>query len=204
MSAPGNVALLEPVATAGVQQADRALSSMAGRQIRLAVGGGFRFIPWAELPALDRRPSTPSVASHVAVSGDAAGHALLVLPPETCQLLLSQLFGGRPDEYGEPIGQDLWLSYFAEMGNIVCNAFLNALGDASGLRLTPGPPSVAYETAATLLAEMAVVGGAEIDELLILDTELNPDVGPVPGRFVLLFDEASLARLLAGLAGGRK
>ena len=95
------------------------------------------------------------------------------------------------------ISDELAASALAEAGNVSCGAFMNALGDATALRLEVTPPAVVEDMRGAIVdsvvAEIALLG----DEALVIGTRFAlPQLDSLDVRFLVVPSPETLDALL--------
>lgn len=177
----------------GLADASRAISSLTTGQIQL----NSPQLTWVQLSSMPRIAGVPDsvvVAVYLGIEGDLEGHLMLLFTEEAAcrivDLLMDQPLGTTPAL------DDLALSALAETGNICGSSFLNAISDRTGLRVVPTTPAVVIDMAGAILESVVTDLYMNGDEVLMVETGFN---GLVPGHFLLMPNQDSMARLLAAL-----
>jgi chemotaxis protein CheC len=177
----------------GLADASRAISSLTTGQIHLNAPH-LTWVQLNEMPTIAGLPETVVVAVYLGIEGDLEGHLMLLFTEEgACRivdLLLGQPMGTTPAL------DDLALSALAETGNICGSSFLNAISDRTGLRVVPTTPAVVIDMAGAILESVVTDLYMNGDEVLMVETGFN---GLVPGHFLLMPNQDSMAKLLAAL-----
>lgn len=177
----------------GLADASRALSSLTTGQIHLSPPQ-LTWVQLSEMPQIAGVPDSVVVAVYLGIEGDLSGHLMLLFTEEgarrTVDLLLGQPLGTTPEL------DELALSALAETGNICGSSCLNAISDRTGLRVVPTTPAVVIDMAGAILESVVTELYMNGDEVLMVETGLN---GLVPGHFLLMPNQDSMARLLAAL-----
>jgi chemotaxis protein CheC len=177
----------------GLADASRAISSLTTGQIHLNAPH-LTWVQLSEMPRIAGLPESVVVAVYLGIEGDLQGHLMLLFTEEgacrTVDLLMSQPMGTTP------VLDDLALSALAETGNICGSSFLNAISDRTGLRVVPTTPAVVIDMAGAILESVVTDLYMSGDEVLMVETGFN---GLVPGHFLLMPNQDSMARLLAAL-----
>jgi chemotaxis protein CheC len=180
---------LGELANIGSGTAGTALSSMIGRAVDISV---------PSVRAMDIQDAVDATgdadrevrATLVPIKGDLEGSALLVFPPADAAVLCRML-GTDPD------GED-GASALAEIGNILCSSYLNALGQMLGMELEPCPPETAWDLLGAIVASVLLAQG-EIEEALVLDSELLVEGASCGLSFMLLPSGQGVGDLLGRL-----
>jgi chemotaxis protein CheC len=184
---------LQQMVEQGLADASRALSSLTTGQIQLNAPQ-LTWVQLNEMPRMAGVPDSVVVAVYLGIEGDLDGHLMLLFAIDsacrTVDLLLGQPMGTTPEL------DDLALSALAETGNICGSSFLNAISDRTGLRVVPTTPAVVIDMAGAILESVVTELYMNGDEVLMVETGFN---GVVPGHFLLMPNQDSMAKLLAAL-----
>lgn len=141
-------------------------------------------------------PETEVVGIYLMVGGDIAGHIMLLFPVAGALEMVNLLLGadGQHETF-----DDLSLSALGEIGNIVGAAFLNHLGNDTGLTLQPSPPLVVLEMAGALLDTLLTEIMSQDGDIVIVDAAFFDQARAASGLILITPDPRSLERLLASL-----
>lgn len=185
--------ILQAIVTRALADSSDSLSSMTTGQIQLQPPR-LSFLPLMSAPGIAGGPTTVVTAVYLAMEGDLRGHLVLLFSQSSSCGLVDLLLG-------QPIGtttelDQLGRSALAEAANVCGSAFMNAIADRTGLVVLPTPPIVVQDMAGAVLqpvvADLSLTG----DEALVIETGFN---GQVPGHFLLMPDQDSMARLIASI-----
>jgi chemotaxis protein CheC len=190
---------LHPLVIRALGHAGASLSEMAGVDIQV-ISSSIDLVSLADVPATDGLPGEAVVAVYVAMLGDGQGHVLLLMDDAVARELAGLLLCEDPSTL--VISDEMTASALAEAGNVTCSAFMNVVGDASGLRLDVTPPAVVYDMRGAILdsvvADIALLG----DTALVIGTRFympTRDLQDVQGldvRFLMIPSPATLGELL--------
>ena len=98
---------------------------------------------------------------------------------------VSQNLLGQDLGTNEALGE-MEISALGEMGNIVGSFFLNALADATGLKLRVSPPSVMMDMAGAILDAILAEVMSDVDEALVMQTSYGTEDMQINGTFLCL------------------
>jgi chemotaxis protein CheC len=180
---------LGELANVGSGTAGTALSRMIGRPVDISVPA-VRAMDVADAVGVAGDGGREVRATRVPIVGDLGGSALLVFPPDDAAALCRML--GT-----DPGGED-GASALAEIGNILCSSYLNALTQLLPMELEPCPPEAARGPLGAIVAR-ALVAQGETEEALVLDSELLVEGAGCRMSFLLLPSGAGVGDLLARL-----
>lgn len=129
---PMQIDALTEIINIGIGRAASSLSEIIGSHILLNVPQ-LELLPFDELPRLaDKLGSSPVSSITQGFSGDFAGSAALLFPPESAVRLVSLLTG---EEISQSVLDTLRSGTLMEIGNIVINAILGTIGNILACRL---------------------------------------------------------------------
>ena len=149
-----------------------------------------------EISSLFGGLSTPAIGVLVPFHGDMEGNALLLFPEDGVGVLEEVLLGEKPDD-----DEDLKLSAFAEIGNILTGNLLTVLSTLSDKVLISLPPFPVQDMAGAILDAVLADIGAATDEATVLVFNLAASTGGNLVRSVFIPGEAGIELLLE--AAGR-
>jgi chemotaxis protein CheC len=165
-----------------VEAAANTLTQMTGIDISVS-SCTVDLVRLAALPSAAGSPEDVAVGVYLGMQGDGQGHILLLMDGCVAQQVAGLMLGEAPAAV--LVQDELAASALAEAGNVSCGAFMNALGDATGLRLEVTPPAVVEDMRGAIVdavvAEIALLG----DKALVIGT-----------RFALLGEDALDVRFL--------
>ena len=128
--------------------------------------------------------------------GDINGTILLILDKKSSDNLLSLLFG-KPCE-GE-FYNDMELSAFQEIGNILASSYINSISAFSGLKVNISVPSVSIDMAGSILSVPAIEYGQVSDKIILIENRLREGKNEIVGNFFLMPDMDSFKVLFKSL-----
>lgn len=182
--------ILNKVIVQALSKAGQSLAEMAGREISLE-GPGLELVPIQEFANLAGGADIPVVAIYLNVSGDFAGHLMLLFPveqvPDLVKLALGDIDIG---DMTSPLENEVSHSVLGELGNVVGTSFLNVLGNELEMVILPSVPYVLADYAGSILSSLALQVASTSDEYwdqaLIVNTKFNEIDKKVNGFFLLL------------------
>lgn len=178
----------------GMGHAATALSRLLGTPVRVGVPSVHRvylpevhdFVGGAELPV---------VGIMLAMTGDAQGMMVLLLPHD-CALAMIGHLAGRGNPGNVPLNE-LERSILEEVGNILVSAHLNAVSSLLNLTLLPSVPSLLLDMAGAVLDPILSRQCAQGDVSLLARAEFaTDDSSGIAGRFFMIPDPDSLQMIL--------
>ena len=189
------VAAVGEIATIAAGQAGNALSRLLKIPIRIGVPEVTN-VKLSEVPALFGGLDAPAIGVLVPFQGDIEGNALLLFPKEGITELEEMLFGssGQAED-------DLRLSAFAEIGNILTGSLLTVLSSFSERVVVNLPPFLVQDMAGAILDAILGEVGTLSDEVTTLTFNLTGLEGASLVKSVLIPGNAGIELFLE--AAGR-
>ncbi|MDI9259087.1 chemotaxis protein CheC [Alicyclobacillus sendaiensis] len=181
----------------GAGHAATAFSALVGGVVRISVTDA-RLCRFAEVVDVVGGSDAMVVAVYIRIEGEIAGNMFVVLSTESADRLVDELIPGR--EHGRPYGE-MEYSALGEVGNILSGAYVAAIADLCGARLTQSIPAVAIDMASALLDIGLMYGSGEDNQVLLISTRVTHGGREIQAHFFLLpdFDSAStLFQILRG------
>lgn len=191
--AESGIKALRSIVEKGLADSSAALSSMTTGGIRLKEPV-LQFLPLHEVPGIAGGPEVVVVAVYLGIQGDLTGHLMLLFGRQAARQVVDMLMGlpkGSTQELDE-----IGLSALAETGNVCGSSLLNALSDRTGLTIVPTTPAVVTDMAGAILESVVTELYLNGDEALVVETAFNDEI---PGHFLLMPDQDSMATLIAVL-----
>ncbi len=183
----------------GAGRAATSLSAMIGVPVGMQVPA-VKLLPLDAVADEVGGPEALVVAIYLRVTGDADGHILFVMPPETGHSLVEPLLCGMPAGEIDAAGfGDMERSALQEVGNILTSSYLIALTEMTGLFMEPTPPAIGIDMAGGLLAQVLCEVAMTGDYALVIETAFDEVGDPVPGAFVFIPTPQALGKVLSGL-----
>lgn len=186
---------LREVGNIGSGNAATALSQMLNKKIEMDVPK-VDVLPYDEMIKRIGNDDDRVVAVLLAAYGDAPGNLLFIMNYSKAQEFSRVLLNGFKD-----IPDDLYISVFQEIGNILGNSYINAISKLTGLNLITSVPSVAVDMLAAILSESFVSAEQYDDQVLAIDTNFFDDSEKLEsgGNFFYIPRPNSLNIILAKL-----
>lgn len=186
---------LEIIADAGANNASKYLSQMMNRKVSVS-------IPWVSSYPYEKIPETVGAAhkSMTAVFMDVGGDingVILIVFSEKDALLISDLLLSRE---GSTELDDLGKSALTEAtGNIVANAYLNALSEKLDLKVKDSIPFIGTDMLNSLMDGILAQFACQAQEALVIKNNFKIGDKDVNGHAFILFDPDSLDLIIRSL-----
>ncbi len=186
---------LREVGNIGAGHGATALSQLLGKKINITVPKA-NILSLNEVPKLVGDPNTLVAGLTLSILGDATGKIILLFPRDSAlhlaDMLLKQSIGTSK------ILTEMGHSAIKEAGNILTGAYLSALNEFLGMLLLISVPTLIFDMAGALLANVTQ-GMEEATKVICIETkfiDLNEVVG---GYFILVPDAISLRAIFQAI-----
>lgn len=186
---------LKEVGNIGSGNAATALSQMLNKKIDMKVPE-VDILPYDEMIKRIGCEEDIVVAVLLAAYGDAPGNLLFIMNYEKAQEFSRVLLDGFED-----ISEEMYISVFQEIGNILGNSYINAIGKLTGLNLITTVPSVAVDMLTAVLSSSFMSAEQFGDNILAIDTNFIDDIDKLEsgGNFFYIPRPGSLSKILEKL-----
>jgi chemotaxis protein CheC len=181
---------LRELANIGSGNAGTALGSMLGKSVDISVPTAAA-LPLAEAVAIAGEPDELRYGVVVPIVGAFEAIVVLLFPEDDARTLCG-LYGIEP---GTPDGA----SMLGEVGNILGTNYINVLAQMAGMELEPAPPQVVEDMLGSILSSVLIGRGEDVDEALILDSNLLVEEEHCSLSFLLLPNHGGIKELLGRL-----
>lgn len=181
---------LRELANIGSGNAGTALSSMLGKSVDISVPTAAA-LPLADAVAIAGEPDELRYGVVVPIVGDFEAIVVLLFPEADARTLCG-IYGIEPST---PDGY----SMLGEVGNILGTNYINVLAQMAGMALEPSPPQVVEDMLGSILSTVLIGRGDDVDEALILDSDLLVEDENCSLSFLLLPNHGGIKELLGRL-----
>ena len=181
---------LRELANIGSGNAGTALGAMLGKSVDINVPTAAA-LPLDEAVAIAGAPDELRFGVVVPMVGDFDAIVVLLFPEDDAKKLTG-IYGIEPST---PDGH----SMLGEVGNILGTNYINALAQMVGMEMEPQPPQVVEDMLASILSTVLIGRGDDVDEALILDSNLLVEEEECTLSFLLLPNHGGIKELLGRL-----
>lgn len=192
---PSEFETLYSIVQTGLQASSETLAAMTTDGVRLT-SPKVEFLPLNLVPGIAGGPAAVVVAVYLGIAGDLTGHLMLLFREDSARRVVDMLLEIPPGSTRSL--DEIGLSALAETGNVCGSAFLNTLSNRTGLKIVPTAPEVLTDMAGAILQSVVLELYLSGDVVLVIETGFN---GSIPGHFLLVPDQASMAKLVSTLEG---
>lgn len=135
----------------------------------------------------------------LAVEGDIEGILMFILEKKLIHTLLSVLLNKQIDDWAQI--DDMDMSMFKEIGNIIAGAYVNALAEMADMEIRITPPEIAIDMVGAILNYPAAVFGAIGDTVLFVKEDFDGGDYQVSCHLLIIPLPESLQLILKRLGG---
>lgn len=190
------VSALKEVGNIGAGNAAIALSQMVDKKVDLSVPKA-SLVPLTSVPDLVGGPETPVAGVYLNIAGDCSGSILLLIEKDSATSLATLMVPAEMDPASEI--SIIKKSALQETGSILSGAYLNALGQLTGLFFKPSVPGFAMDMAGAIMDYVLVDLGATEEHVLVVETDFMVSGVKILGHLILFPDRGMLSTILARL-----
>ena len=181
---------LRELANIGSGNAGTALGAMLGKSVDINVPTAAA-LPLDEAVAIAGAPDELRYGVVVPMVGDFDAIVVLLFPEDDAKKLTG-IYGIEPST---PDGY----SMLGEVGNILGTNYINALAQMVGMEMEPQPPQVVEDMLGSILSTVLIGRGDDVEEALILDSNLLVEEEECTLSFLLLPNHGGIKELLGRL-----
>lgn len=184
---------LKEVGNIGAGNAATALSQLINKKVEMAVPE-VDLLPFEEMIKRLGQEDDRFMAVLLKVFGDAPGNILFIMNFERAQILADTMLR----ELGD-FSEEIFTSMFQEIGNILGNAFINAIGKLTGLNMITSVPAAAVDMLAAILSTSFMDAEQYSDLVLAIDTNFIENERESGGNIFYIPKPGSLNKILRKL-----
>jgi chemotaxis protein CheC len=184
---------LKEIGNIGTGNAATALSKLLNKHIEIIIPET-KFVPIEQFANEFGGPEKIVVSTYLEVLGDLNGESLFIFPVESAEKIVDLMMQ-------QPIGTSKIIdetaqSAFKEMSNIFTGAYLNSMADFLGNRILPSIPHITTDMLQSVIDFILAKVSNHSDTVLCIKTKIEISDMEIDGHFAILFDNASMAKLL--------
>jgi len=191
--------VLKEIGNIGVGNAIGALSEIICSEVKMTVPH-VEFLNFNEVGCILGGEEEIVFGVLVMLSGEINGMMMFLLKPESARVLVNGLMNTESTEIDD--FSEIELSAISEIGNILCSSYLGAVSRFINKSVTPDPPILARDMAASILSVPAIEFSKMSDGVLLIDTVFETKEQNASGFFFLVPDFDSFGEILSGLGVG--
>jgi len=173
-----------------------ALSQLLDRPIKIVVPR-ILFLPIEDVPKAVGGSEKLVVGLMLRVFGDLPSNIVFIFSQRDAMILAS-LVTGKPVSESTVISE-MERSALKEIGVILANAYLGALGSFVGLGLVPTVPELIMDMAGAIVDYLLIELSCKSEFALLVESELHEPVASVTGHFFLIPDPAGMELIVRAI-----
>jgi chemotaxis protein CheC len=186
--------ILKEVGNIGAGHAATALSTLLNKKIDMKVPD-VSSVSFDEMMEMAGGSESVIASVFLRIEGDAPGSMFFILPLQQAEKFIRLLIGDQNFTFSDPNINELAMSAFQELGNILCGSYLSSLSDFTQLNLYPSVPALSVDMVGAVISSGLIELSQASDYGIVIDTALNEDDADlaevVKGHFFLLPDPDS-------------
>ncbi|MDP4083058.1 MAG: chemotaxis protein CheC [Bacillota bacterium] len=194
--------ILKEIGNIGSGNAATALSKLLNKKIEMRVPN-VKIVSFDEMMEMAGGAENVVASVFLRIEGEIPGSMFFVLPLRQATHFIQQMIGDINFSFEEPPYNEIALSAFQELGNILSGSYLTALSDFTDLSLYPSVPALGIDMVGAIISFGLIEHSQVSDYAIVIDTSLNEegstDSERVKGHFFLLPDPSSFQILFDAL-----
>ncbi len=194
--------VLKEVGNIGAGHSATSLSKLLDKKIDMYVPD-VKIISFNELMELAGGPEVVVASVFLRMEGDISGSLFFVLSIEQAERFIKKLIADNKFSLQEPPYNELGLSAFQELGNILTGSYLSSLSDLTNLMIYPSVPALTIDMFGAVISHGLIELSHASDYAIIIDTPIREEdqrnIDSVKGHFFLLPDPNSFEKLFGAL-----
>lgn len=198
---PYHLDVLKEIGNIGAGHAATALSQLLNKTIDMSIPA-VRLVSFQDLPAQVGGADTEVAAIFLRIEGEAPGSMFFISKIEDIEKLIRHLTSVDSFQLRVPPYDELGISAFQEVGNILAGSYLSSFSDFTKLLLQPSVPAFSVDMAGAILSYGLIPLSQVGDYAIVIDTEIRELVGgqgQISGHFFLLPDPDSFEVIFTAL-----
>jgi chemotaxis protein CheC len=173
-----------------------ALSQLLDRQIKIVVPR-IMFLPIEKVPQAVGGNDKLVIGLMLRVLGDLPSNIVFIFSQRDALVLASLLTGKQVSDAS--VITDMERSALKEVGVILANAYLGALGSFVGLGLVPTVPELIVDMAGAIVDYILIELSCKSEYALLVESEFQEPAAKVTGHFFLIPDPAGLELIIKAI-----
>jgi chemotaxis protein CheC len=150
-------------------------------------------VPIEQVPYEIGGPEIMVMAVYLRVMGDLGGDAVYLHPKKQALELISFVSGNKNIKI-EPTEEDI--SVYKELSNIFTGSYLNAISTMLDVMMIPSIPHYASDMLGALIDFILAEIGKDIDNILMIKTNMMIDNQKIDGGYLMLFNPDSQKKMM--------
>ncbi|MCM3160524.1 chemotaxis protein CheC [Metabacillus litoralis] len=197
-----HIDILKEVGNIGAGHSATSLSKLLEKKIDMNVPD-VKIVSFNDLMEWVGGPDVVIASVFLRIEGDIPGSLFFVLSIEQAERFIKQLIGDDQFTLKETPYNELGLSAFQELGNILTGSYLSSLSDLTDLTIYPSVPALTIDMFGAVMSHGLIELSHAGDFAIIIDTAIKEEdqleEDSVKGHFFLLPDPDSFKKLFDAL-----
>lgn len=177
----------------GVGNATTALASLLQSKVDMKVPQ-VKLLEFKDVGTILGGEEQEMVGVYLSVKGDIFGSILFLVNKGVATHLANKVMMGM----GSGEFEEMEISAFKEISNIITGAYLNALSSMTNLTIYPSVPYLTIDMAGAILSVPAVEFGIYSDSILLIQSHISDDID-IDGFFIMVPEPDSFEKILGSL-----
>lgn len=194
--------VLKEVGNIGAGHSATSLSKLLNKKVDMTVPN-VKIVSFNELMEWLGGPEVVFASVFLRIEGDIPGSLFFVLSIEQAESYIKQLIADDNFSLRQSSYDEIGISAFQELGNILTGSYLSALSDLTELSIYPSVPALSIDMFGAVISHGLIELSHVSDFAIIVETvikeEDHNEVETVKGHFFLLPDPNSFKKLFDAL-----
>ncbi|MDR4886476.1 chemotaxis protein CheC [Fredinandcohnia sp. QZ13] len=194
--------ILKEIGNIGAGHSATALSKLLHRKIDMQVPN-VRIVSFDEMMEFAGGAENIVAGIFLRIEGDLTGNMFFILQLPQATTLIQDVIGDKNFSFASDSQNEMGISAFQEVGNILSGSYLTSLSDFTGLNLYPSVPGFSIDMVGAIIGYGLLELSQVSDFAIVIETEIkeneNPDNNNINGHFLLLPDPDSFEKIFTAL-----
>lgn len=194
--------ILKEIGNIGAGNAATALSKIMNKKIEMKVPN-VRIVSFDEMMEMAGGAENIAAIVYLKIEGEAPSHMFFVLPLEHGEKLVRQMTGNDSFSFATQPNDELSISAFQELGNILVGSYISSLSDFTGLKMHPSVPALSIDMIGAVISYGFIELSQFSDYVMVIETAFtdveNNRAECIDGHFFLFPDPDSFEKIFRSL-----
>ncbi|PKR78642.1 CheY-P-specific phosphatase CheC [Halalkalibacillus sediminis] len=193
--------ILKEIGNIGAGNAATSLSNLLDKKVEMSVPV-VNIVSFDEMMEQAGGSEDVQAAVFVQMMGATSGSMFFVLDPEDADQFVSLLIGEPGSSILDEGDNEIAVSAFVELGNILTGSYLRALSDFTQLNVYQSVPTVSIDMVGAMLSQGLLQTSMVSDQVIMIETLLHDVEGTksdIRGHFFLLPDPDAFTTIFKAL-----
>ncbi|WP_449540030.1 chemotaxis protein CheC [Ferdinandcohnia sp. Marseille-Q9671] len=194
--------ILKEIGNIGAGHSATALSKLLNRKIDMTVPN-VKIVSFDEMMDFTGGADNVVAGLFLRIEGDVTGNMFFILQLPQATQLIQELIGDETFTFFGEAQNEMGISAFQEVGNILSGSYLTSLSDFTQLNLFPSVPGFSIDMVGAIIGYGLLELSQVSDFAIVIDTIINEPGNQkesnINGHFLLLPDPDSFDKIFAAL-----